>query len=178
MLLALKSFWFVTHFEHFGHFEVGRLRLIQYFIWLLIALLQLIHPVVAFHVVGVLETYRTCTGRYTYLIMPTSLKRRCGSHPRLLLHHVRVFCRLTRLFRFPNCQSASLPKDADTHTLTHSQADGESRDLSERNHPKSQPQPFNGLLLFCLLLDAGAFYGESKKTERKLERAASGEGMG
>lgn len=27
-------------------------------------------------------------------IIPTSLARRCGGHARLLLHHVRVFCRL------------------------------------------------------------------------------------
>jgi len=137
--------------------EIG--RLIFAFVWLSFAshgfdliLLQL-------------ETYRTCTGRYTYLIMPTSPKRRCGSHPRLLLHHVRVFCRLIRLFRFPNCQPAA-KGCGHPHSGTRKRAR-----VRERNHPQSHPQPpaGNALLLFCLLLAAGAFYGQKEReSHRKL----------
>lgn len=53
-------------------------------------------------------------------IIPTSLARRCGGHARLLLHHVRVFCRLNWVFQL--FHFASRPKGrARKHTHTPTQ---------------------------------------------------------
>lgn len=84
-------------------------------------------------------------------IIPTSLARRCGGHARLLLHHVRVFCRLIwvfQLFRFGShrrsrrhrCQVCLHSRLLSKRTLAHSHTAARERTASARQGDREREQ--------------------------------------